>query len=78
MKLTRTDVVFSRITMVLFMCRSKHSRNDLKLHGATFQKIRKIPAKDEGQGAHHLATRVGGAPAPLGHAPYLVAPLLPL
>ena len=69
MELTRTDAVFNRITMVLFMCRSKRSWNDLKLHGATFQKIRKIPAKDEGQGAHHLATRVGGAPAPLGRAP---------
>ena len=64
--------------MVLFMCRSKRSWNDLKLHGATFQKIRKIPAKDEGQGAHHLPTRVGGAPAPLGRAPYLVGPLLTL
>ena len=64
MELTRTDAVFSRITMVLFMCRSKRSRNDLKLHGATFQKIRKIPAKDEGQGAHHLATRVGHACPP--------------
>ena len=78
MELTRTDAVFSRITMVLFMSRSKHSRNDLKLHGATFQKIRKIPAKDEGQGAHCLSTRVGGAPAPLGRAPYLMGPLLPL
>ena len=75
MELTRTNVVFSRITMVLFMYRSKRSRNDLKLHGATFQKIRKIPAKDDGQGAHPLSTRVGGAPAPLGRAPYLVAPL---
>ena len=72
MELTRTDAVFSRITMVLFMCRSKCSRNDLKLHGDTFQKIRKIPAKDEGQGGHHLAMRVGGMP------PYLVGPLLPL
>ena len=78
MELTQTDAVFSRITMVLFMCRSKRSRNDLKLHGATFPKIRKIPAKDEGQGAHQLATRVGGTPAPLGRAPYLMAPLLPL
>ena len=69
MELTRTDAVFSRITMVLFMCRSKHSRNDLKPHGDTFQKIRKIPAKDEGQGAHRLSTRVEGAPAPLGRAP---------
>ena len=75
MELTRTDVVFSRIAMVLFLCRNKSSQNDLKLHGDTFQKIRKIPARDEGQGAHCLATRVGGAPAPLGHAPYLVGPL---
>ena len=67
MELTRTDVVFSRITMVLFMCRSKHSRNDLKLHGATFQKIRKISAKDEGQGAHRLSTRVGACPLPHGY-----------
>ena len=78
MELTRTDAVFSRTTMVLFMCRSKRSRNDLKLHGATFLKIRKIPAKDEVQGAHHLAMRVGGMPAPLGRTPYLVGPLLPL
>ena len=68
MELTRTDAVFGRITIVLFMCRSKRSRNDLKLHGDTFQKIRKIPAKHEGHGAHHLSTRVGGAP------PYLVDP----
>ena len=75
MELTRTDAVFSRIIMVLFMCRSKRSRNDLKLHGATFQKIRKIPAKDEGQGAHRLAMRVGGTPAPLGCAPTSWAPV---
>ena len=72
MELTRTDAVFSRITMVLFMCRNKHSRNDLKLHGATFQKIRKIPAKVEGQGAYRLSTRVGGAPLP--HGPPVASP----
>ena len=77
MELTRTDAVFRRITMVLFMCKSKCFRNDLKLHGDTFQKIRKIPAKDEGQGGHRLTTRVGGVPAPLGR-PYLVGPLLRL
>ena len=60
------------------MCRNKRSRNDLKLHGATFQKIWKIPAKDEGQGAHHLSTRVGGVPSPLGRVSYLVGPLVPL
>ena len=78
MEVTQSDAVFSRTTMVLFMCRSKHSRNELKLHRATFQKIRKIPAKDEGHGAHHLPTRLGGAPAPLGRAPLPRGPLLTL
>ena len=31
--------------------------------------------KNQRQGTHTLAMRVGGAPAPLGRAPYLVAPL---
>jgi len=67
MELTQTDAVFSRITMVLFMCRNKRSRNDLKLHEATFQKIWKIPAKDEGQGP---TTCSWG----WGRAPYLMGP----
>ena len=29
----------------------------------------------EHQGAHDLSTRMGGMPAPLGRAPYLVGPL---
>ena len=36
----------------------------------------KILAKDEDQGAHTLLTRVGRAP--LGHAPYLVDPMVAL
>ena len=71
MELTRTDAVFSRIAMVLFICRSKRSRNDLKLHGATFQKIEKYLPKMKARGAPSL--HEGG-----GHAPYLVGPLLPL
>ena len=31
MKLSRTDAVFSRTTMVLFLCRNKSSRNGTKL-----------------------------------------------
>ena len=31
-----------------------------------FGKYKKIPAKDEGQGAHHLSTRVGARPLPRG------------
>ena len=75
MELTRTDAVFSRIAMVLFMCRNKSSRNDLKLHGAYFWKILKILAKESRPGAHHLSMRVGGAPAPLGAPSYLVGRL---
>ena len=40
-----------------------------------FGNNKKIQAKDQDQGAHTLATRVGGAPATLGRAPYLVGPL---
>ena len=35
---TQTDAVFSRIAMVLSLCRNKSSRNDLKLHGDYFWK----------------------------------------
>ena len=76
MELTRTGAVFSRITMVLFMCRSKCSRNDLKLHGDTFQKIRKIPAKYEGQGGPPSCHEGGGRACPPGRAPCLVGPLM--
>ena len=40
MELTRTDVVFSRIVMVLFLCRNKSSRNDLKINGDYFWNIK--------------------------------------
>ena len=69
MELTRTDAVFSRIAMVLFMCRNKSSRNDLKLHGTYFWKILKILAKESRPGGHHLSMRVGACPC-------LVGPLL--
>ena len=39
MELTRTDVVFSRIAMVLFLCRNESSRNILKIYGEYFWKI---------------------------------------
>ena len=42
MKQTRTDVVFSRTTMALFLCRNKSSRNGKKLFGDLFQNKRKI------------------------------------
>ena len=58
MELTRTDAVFSRIAMVLFLCRNKSSRNVLKIYGDVFRNKRKIPAQ--------RSTRGGG---PVGHKP---------
>ena len=69
MELTRTDVVFSRITMVLFMCRNKSSRNDLKLHGTYFWKILKILVEESTSGDSHPVNECGGAPAPLPRGP---------
>ena len=69
MELTRTDAVFSRIAMVLSLCRNKSSRNDLKLHGDYFGNNKKYWRKNQGQGAHTLSTRVGGAP-PASWAPW--------
>ena len=75
MELTRTDAVFSRLSMVLFMCRNKSSRNDLKLHGTSIWKIRKIPEEKSTSGGPHPAHEGGGAPYPPGCAPCLVGPL---
>ena len=64
MELTRTDVVFNRIAMVLFMCRNKSSRNDLKLHGTYFWKILKILEEESTSGGPPPVHEGGGAPAP--------------
>ena len=69
MELTRTDAVFSRIAMVLFMCRNKSSRNDLKLHGTYFWKILKILKEESTSGGPPPVHKDGGAP------PCLVGPL---
>ena len=66
MELTRTDAVFSRLSMVLFMCRNKSSRNDLKLHRTYFWKILKILEEESTSGGPHPVHEGGGAPAPLG------------
>ena len=68
MELTRTDAVFSRIAMVLFMCRSKSSRNDLKLHGTYFWKILKILEEESTSGGPPHVHEGGGAP-PASWAP---------
>ena len=58
MELTWTDAVFSRITMVLFLCRNKSSRNVLKIYGDFFWNKRKIRAQ-----------RSTGGGVPVGHKP---------
>ena len=75
MELTRTNAVFSRIAMVLFMCRKKSSRNDLKLHGTYFWKILKILATESRPGGPHPVHEGAGVPSPLGAPPCLVGPL---
>ena len=57
MELVRTDVVFSRFAMVLFLCRNKSSRNELKLHRDYFWNLSKILAKESRLGAHRPAGR---------------------
>src|SRR4051812_17965215 len=64
MELTRTDAVFNRIAMVLFLCRNKSSRNDLQLHGDYFLENIKILAKESRPGGPHPLHEGGGAPAP--------------
>ena len=61
-ELTRTDAVFSRIAMVLFLCRNKSSRNDLKLHGEYFWNKEKILAKESRPRGPHPVHEGGGAP----------------
>ena len=63
MELTRTNAVFSRIAMVLFLWRNVSSRNVLKIYGEFFWKIWKIPAQ--------RSTRGDG---PVGHKPCFRAP----
>ena len=62
MEQTRTNVVFSRIAMVLFMCRNKSSRNDLKLHGTYFWKILKILEEESTSGGPPPVHEGGAAP----------------
>ena len=75
MELTRTDAVFSRIAMVLFMCRNKSSRSDLKLHGTYFWKIIKILEEESTSGGPPPVHEGGGRACPPGRAPCLVGPL---
>ena len=76
MELTQTGVVFSRIAMVLFLCRNKSSWNDLKLHGTYFCKILKILEEESTSGGPPPVHEGGGRACPPGRAPCLVGPLV--
>ena len=81
MELIRTDVVFSRIAMVLFLCRNKSSRNVLKIYGDFFWNKRKIPAQRSTVGVGPVGHKPTGHGHPLGRALRacgLHAPLPPL
>ena len=60
MELTWTNAVFSRIALVLFLCRNQSSPNVLKIYEEQFRKIRKISVPSSTSG--------GG---PVGHKPLL-------
>ena len=76
MELTWTDAVFSRIALVLFLCRNQSSPNVLKIYGEQFWKISKIsaPSSTSGGGTvghkpllcHHPLVAVGGLVGPTG------------
>ena len=60
MELTRTGTVFSRIAMVLFLCRNKVLRMTWKSMETHFGINKKYWRENQQKGAHTLATRVGG------------------
>src|SRR5215216_7203948 len=62
MKLTRTDVVFSRTTVVLFLCRNKSSRNGTKLCEDFLYKIREFLEPRTTGGGTWVGTTHQGAP----------------
>ena len=75
MELTRTDGVFSRIAMVLFLCRNKSSWNDLKIHGDYFWKNIKNTGETIKARGPTPCPRGWGAHPPPGRAPVSWAPL---
>ena len=62
MNLTRTDDIFSRITVVLFLCRNKSSPNATKLFDGFFGTKEALEASWEDQKVKKVSTRHLGAP----------------
>ena len=73
MELTRTHAVFSRTAMVLFLCRNKSSRNDLKIHGELLENIKNTCKKIQTRGPHPVHEG-GGRPPAQGAPPASWAP----
>ena len=65
MELTWTDTVFSRITLVLFLCINQSSPNVLKIYGERFWKIRKISTPRCTLGGGPVGHNPGSATTPL-------------
>ena len=64
MELTRTNAVFSRIAMVLFLCRNKSSRNVLKIYGDFFWNKENYLRKDPPEEVDQWATSPQAATTP--------------
>ena len=62
MKLTRTDAVFSRTTMVLFLCRNKSSWNGTKLCEDFYITNKNFWSQDPPEGSTWVSTTHQGAP----------------
>ena len=65
MELTWTDVVFSRIALVLFLCRNQSSPNVVKIYGSSFGKYQKYLRQVRPQGVGQWATSPCSATTPL-------------
>ena len=68
MELTRTDAVFSRIAMVLFLCRNESYRNILKIYRDFFWNKRKIPTQRSTGGGGLVGHKPTGRDHPPGRA----------
>ena len=64
LELTETDIVFSRTTVVLFLCRNKSSRNAVKINGDFSGKYKKYWNKELTERSLVGPMRVEGTPTP--------------
>ena len=69
LELTWTDAVFSRTTVVLFLCRNRSSRNAMKINGDFFEKYKKYWNEKISEKSPEASVMVEGAPPPRGRPP---------